>query len=212
MKSLHRRWRSVVARPSISYYHAFSGHLHTLDSFLSFLPGALVYGFFGFIVHFDSFAARFGLYALASLAVHSPPRCFGSALQSSFCSSFSIVFGLFLWTAMFRSERASSFSCYALLCLSLIWSGTTQAEKGRMEDNSYRHPAALQMSCTRTQMLLSATVLLPGVEVWFFVCMSLVFSVRIMYCTVSCPSLVPFGPKFSILHKGGERTFIFCSK
>lgn len=54
-----------------------------------------------------------------------------------------------LRAAMFCSARASSLSCYAQLWLSLLCCSGAKANDGRMQYNSFRLSAPLQMSYTR---------------------------------------------------------------
>lgn len=144
-KSRHRHWRTMVYRFSILRHYAFTENLNPLENFFPLPPGALFYRCYGRIPPLDSFATRCRLYALASFIVHSVPRCSRSARALSFCLSFSVWSCWCSRSAMFRSARASSCSCYSQLWISVLYPGVAQSEESCLSVNSFRLPATLQM-------------------------------------------------------------------
>lgn len=90
---LHRSWRDALARPSIPYHYAFSGHLKSSFDSLSFLSlhGPPAYKPYCCTSCFSSFAAHFRLYALAILYIYSAPQSSGSICVHSLCFHFSFV-------------------------------------------------------------------------------------------------------------------------
>lgn len=148
IRSLHKRSRTAAARLLILHQYALAGHLNPLDGLLCLLRVLLVYRWHCFLTCFASFAARFHLYARPVLVVHP---CAALFLFHPRVDCLFLRFCLFLSMSPCRNvlfRTCFEFLYNAQLSFSFLWPAVRHIAEGRMEEHSYRLPAALRLSCT----------------------------------------------------------------